>query len=337
MDPEPPAAAGETLVAAIGAAQAAIDTMNSALATLRSYSGDRRNAISTRSAELAAELRARADRDLAHLSEGAEAEIARIRQQTASAVSARQAALEAQLAQEQARRDGEFQNTETDLVAFDAEVSVFEAQTLAFLARVSAGRGLLEGSPPIGPEAPTASSGEGSQAPATAGEGSDEPVGTTDPERADKAVTFGIADDLPTEPESPAAESTEPEPMTRPQSSQPLFQGPVSLARPSRGSEPESDAPEAGATMVSVRGLLDIASIATFMRPLSRTSGIESVQIRSVQNGEVSFAIVTEPGVDLPGAIRATPHFDIEVLEEGPGRLTILATDTVSAKEATRP
>jgi hypothetical protein len=317
MDPQPVAAAGDEPVAARGAGQAAAETMKSALAMLRSYPGDYRDAIRAHSEGLATELKAHADRDVAQISEHADADIARIGQQTALAVAARRAALEAELAQEQARRDAEMQGTEADIVAFDGQLKAFESQAVAFLARVTSGDRPADESASMETAAPGVGTGEGTDAMVAAGP--DEPAATTDVGRVEYAAAATVVD----------------EPWTQPESPEPVSQGPASPGPASEKSQPESEAgPETGATMVSVRGLIDIASIATFMRPLSRTSGIESVQIRSVQNGEVSFAIVTAPDVDLQGAIRATPHFDIEVLDVRPGLLIIRATDIVSPAEA---
>jgi hypothetical protein len=272
---------------------------------------------------------------MALIGERTEAEIDRIHQEAAFAVSARRTALEDEVVQEQSRRDAELLSTEADISAFDAQLAEFQAQALEFLGRVT-----TVGRPPAVPTTPepplatpTATSvpvampvalEPGAPAAPTPGPIADDPPAVTTPPEPEYQAG------PPAEPApgpSPAFEAFEAFAAVEPEAIEP------EAIEPEAEAEPAPD-PDFEGTTVSVRGLADIASIAAFMRPLSRTHGIESVQIRSAQNGEVAFAVVHGPDVDVSAAIRATPHFDIEILEARPRNLTLRASERLSPPES---
>jgi hypothetical protein len=337
--PPPPSAADESPA---GFRLAATESMKSALDMLRAYPGDYRDAIRARSEERAAELRARADQEMALIGERAEAEIARIHHEAAFAVTARRTALDDEIATEQSRREGELQSTDADIAAFDAQLAAFQAQALDFLGRVTtvgqtppapvAAAAPMPVAPVLPPALvlPPAAQPAPAQQPLPAPQPAVVEPAAPEPERAAQ--------------ESPMAQEAAPialpESMTQPSPTEVEPERVEVEAAAEPEPEPETVEPEPvpdpdfDGTTVSVRGLSDIASIAAFMRPLSRTHGIDSVQIRSAQNGEVTFAVVHGPDVDVDAAIRATPHFDIEILEAHPRMLTLRASERLSPPES---
>jgi hypothetical protein len=302
----PPAPSQDAVDSPAGFRLAAAESMKSALEMLRSYPGDYRDAIRTRSEERAADLRARAEQEMDMLAERAEAEIARVHQEAAFAAAARRTALDEEMSQEQSRRDAELLSTDADIAAFDSQLAAFQAQALEFLGRVTSA-----GSPSPAPTAAVVASPQ----PVPAAAPLPESAAAPEPPMADAAAPIAMPESM-----SQAAPSPEPEPEA--------------LA-PDPEPEPEALAPDPDfdGTTVSVRGLTDIASIAAFMRPLSRTHGIESVQIRSAQNGEVTFAVVHGPDVEVDAAIRATPHFEIEILDARPRLLILRASERLAPPE----
>lgn len=84
-------------------------------------------------------------------------------------------------------------------------------------------------------------------------------------------------------------------------------------------------------TTIAVRGLADVASIAAFMRLLTRASGIGSVQVRTEGPGEVFFAVSHDPDSDLTRLVRSLWPFEVRVLEARPGSMTVATRDPYAA------
>ncbi len=80
-------------------------------------------------------------------------------------------------------------------------------------------------------------------------------------------------------------------------------------------------------TRVSVVGLVSVASIASFKRSLGRATGVTGIRVASGPDGEFVFTVEHDPGLALGGTIVAMPGFDARVIGETDGALDITAHD----------
>lgn len=94
-------------------------------------------------------------------------------------------------------------------------------------------------------------------------------------------------------------------------------------------SEPDGDR-QAGdriTTRVIVRGLVSVASIATFKRSLGRVAGVSAIGVASGPDGEFVFTVSHESGLNLGECITGLPGFDARVGAETPDGLEVSAHD----------
>jgi hypothetical protein len=80
-------------------------------------------------------------------------------------------------------------------------------------------------------------------------------------------------------------------------------------------------------TRVIVRGLVSVASIATFKRSLGRVAGVSAIGVASGPDGEFVFTVSHESGLNLGEAITGLPGFDARVGAETPDGLEVSAHD----------
>ena len=80
-------------------------------------------------------------------------------------------------------------------------------------------------------------------------------------------------------------------------------------------------------TRVVVRGLVSVASIATFKRTLGRVQGVAAIGVASGPDGEFVFTVSHDNGLNLPEAITGLPGFDARIASETPGNIEVSAHD----------
>jgi hypothetical protein len=80
-------------------------------------------------------------------------------------------------------------------------------------------------------------------------------------------------------------------------------------------------------TRVVVRGLVSVASIATFKRTLGRVQGVAAIGVASGPDGEFVFTVSHDSGMNLIEAITGLPGFDARVASETPGNIEVSAHD----------
>jgi hypothetical protein len=80
-------------------------------------------------------------------------------------------------------------------------------------------------------------------------------------------------------------------------------------------------------TRVVVRGLVSVASIATFKRTLGRVQGVAAIGVASGPDGEFVFTVSHDNDLNLPEAIKGLPGFDANIASETPGNIEVAAHD----------
>ena len=80
-------------------------------------------------------------------------------------------------------------------------------------------------------------------------------------------------------------------------------------------------------TRVTVVGLVSVASIASFKRSLSRATGVASIAVASGPDGEFIFTVNHEPGAALADAIAALPGFEAQITAQSAGEIGVTAHD----------
>jgi hypothetical protein len=80
-------------------------------------------------------------------------------------------------------------------------------------------------------------------------------------------------------------------------------------------------------TRVVVRGLVSVASIATFKRSLGRVGGVAAIGVASGPDGEFVFTVSHDSGLNLTESIVGLPGFDAKISSETPGNLEVAAHD----------
>jgi hypothetical protein len=80
-------------------------------------------------------------------------------------------------------------------------------------------------------------------------------------------------------------------------------------------------------TRVVVRGLVSVASIATFKRTLGRVQGVAAIGVASGPDGEFVFTVSHDSSLNLVEAITGLPGFDARISSETPGNIEVAAHD----------
>jgi hypothetical protein len=90
-------------------------------------------------------------------------------------------------------------------------------------------------------------------------------------------------------------------------------------------------AAEAGTTKVTTRvvvvGLVSVASIAAFKRELGRTLGVAGIAVTSGPDGEFVFSVTHDDGFDLAGAVTRLPGFEPRITKQTADGLEVAAHD----------
>jgi hypothetical protein len=244
----------------------------------------------------AAELRKRADEDIAGIREWSKAEIARIRQETDDRIEGRRTELTEQTKRHEGGLEQHVEQVQTTVAAFEADMERFFEQLLSETdpARLAS---LAEKAP----EPPDLEA----DALVPAGEWQD--VAWTNP---------GLEADAAAEAEAAATEGLD-------LSSNAHW--PASVARP--GDTPSGeDAPEgAGHSRLIVNGLTSVAGISAFKGAIGQLPGVRSVSVSSGEPGVFIFTVIHEPDADLQTAVAGLTQFSTLVTEASGDSLSVTA------------
>ncbi len=294
-----------------------------------------------------ADLRRRADDDVAAVREWSKGEIARIREEAEARIAVRKTALDGEMDAHAGVVEARVQRVASTVEEFESEMSSFFERLLAEedptriasmaetmpeppdLAGVAASIAVPAFEPfdPVTPatrvpdawpghpmaDADTAAPDAGSEQ-ATVSESGDQPVADFAAAEAEAATFAGSLS------EDDAALNIAGD------------REPDAPVEESSGTEEAIaiDAPtssERTTTRVSVVGLVSVASIATFKRSLGRAPGVSGIRVASGPDGEFVFTVEHDAGLSLGGAIVALPGFEARVTGETDGALDITAHD----------
>ena len=311
--------------------------------------------IHSASAVEAAELRRRADDDVAAVREWSKAEIARIREETEARIALRKTALDGEMDQHGLVVESRVQQVGATVMRYEQEMAVFferllreeDPTRIAAMAErlpeppdlASVAAAIVEPiSAPI--DAPQAVAADES---AIESDGSDETTDTDDEglQMADAGTTesgesfeSGVSDGSDeTTPDFAAAEAeaavftsdVEDDAVTEtPEPAVDHEAAAAALAATADDSPPQG---ERATTRVMVTGLVSVASIATFKRSLGRVPGVSTIGVASGPDGEFVFTVSHDAGIGLIEAIVALPGFEARVTAETPGGLEVTAHD----------
>jgi hypothetical protein len=330
-------------------------TRDDTLGQLRATVAERGAAIRADTEKRAAELHELADSDVAGVATWEQGEIARIREEAAAKVSARNATLDAQLAANTAAGEGAMTAVEARVEAFEAEMTSFfaqlndiqdPAQLASALKRIPTAPSLdavaapaLDTAPApaaTGPEAATAP--EATTAAASEVPAEPEPAAAPASEVASAAMPAQEAsaqvdpDGEATSPSSVAvatapaqAEEATAEPMAAEAATEPVTA--EAATAPATATETPAAVPaestEEATTQVLVTGLTSFGAITSFKQSLERVDGVKRVSLGLGTSGEFIFTAVHRAGFDLSAAIRSFEESAQFVASNGQLRVTV--------------
>ena len=299
----------------------------------------------------AADLRRRADDDVAVVREWSKAEIARIREETEARIAARKQALDGEIDAHAAVVETRVQRVGATVEAFQAEMDEFFERLLAEQdpTRIATMAETMPEPPDLAGLA--ASITEADVAPS-------DPVGSVVPE-ADSAATETVepAGDPVTADNTDASEASEAEAamaarldFAAAEAEAATFTGELDIEYPS-GAAPEAEAPASDPSVINglanadagslsipasaaratsrvvVVGLVSVASIATFKRGLTRSAGVSAVAVASGPDGEFIFTVEHGEDVKMADAVTSLDGFGAQVTGETDGVLQVTAHD----------
>jgi hypothetical protein len=299
----------------------------------------------------AADLRRRADDDVAVVREWSKAEIARIREETEARIAARKQALDGEIDAHAAVVETRVQRVGATVEAFQAEMDEFFERLLAEQdpTRIATMAETMPEPPDLAGLA--ASITEADVAPS-------DPVGSVIPQTDNAAPeTAEPASDPVTADNTDTTEASEAEAamaarldFAAAEAEAATFTGELDIEYPA-GAAPEAEtpandpsvttglanadagslsipAPAARATSrVVVVGLVSVASIATFKRGLTRSAGVSAVAVASGPDGEFIFTVEHGEDVKMADAVTSLEGFGAQVTSETDGVLQVTAHD----------
>ncbi len=280
----------------------------------------------------AAELRRRADDDVAAVREWSKAEIARIREETEARIALRKTALDGEMEAHTGTIGARVEQVGATVAEYESVMATFferlraeedpsrianmaetmpDPPDLAYVAASIAGPVVI----PFHPAQPVIVDAPESAAEA---EGQDVPESTdasTSPEAdfaAAEAEAATFTGDLEDEHETRATTAEHDE---------------ADNARLAATADDISAPSERTTTRVVVVGLVSVASIATFKRSLGRVHGVSAIGVASGPDGEFVFTVSHGSALDLSTAIQGLSGFAAQVSADTSGGLLVTAHD----------
>jgi hypothetical protein len=247
----------------------------------------------------AADLRKRADEDIAGIREWSKAEIARLRQETEDRIEGRRAELTAQTKRHESGIESHVEQVQTTVVAFEADMERFFEQLLS-----ETDPSRLASLAEKAPEPPDLEA----DAPMPAGEWQD--VAWTNP---------GLEADAAAEAEAAATEGLD-------LSSNAEWPASVVAGPRRKDNSSGEDAPEgAGQSRLLVNGLTSVAGISAFKGAIGQLPGVRSVSVSSGEPGVFIFTVIHGPDVDLQTAVAGLTQFSTLVTDASGDSLSVTA------------
>jgi hypothetical protein len=299
-------------------------TRDDAMAQLRAGVAERSAGIRADTEQRASELHELANADVKSVEDWERGEMARIREDAAARVKARNATLEAQLAANTAAGEGAMTAVQARVDAFEAEMNAFFAQ-LNDIHDPAALASTLKRIPhaPSLADVAVPAAGETAPSPAAATATASEPTAAHD----EMEQTAASAAPAPAS-EAPAAEEVAPEPEQA--AADAPAAAPQAAADESPTDEPEvaaeaADEPAAAesTTQVVVTGLTSFGAITSFKQSLERVNGITRVSLGLGTSGEFIFTAVHREGFDLSSAIQSFEESAQFATSNGQLRVTV--------------
>ena len=296
--------------------------------------------IHAASAVEAAELRRRADDDVAAVREWSKAEIARIREETEARIALRKTALDGEMDQHGLVVESRVAQVGTTVAEYEAEMASFfeRLRSEEDPTRIAAMAERMPEPPDLAGVAasivePVTTASEAPEAELVADEGTLEGDGSEMTEAEATAANGDAETAEQSTPDFAAAEAeaatftgdgedeavSEPAPTTNDHESAAAALAATADDRPPQG--------ERATTRVMVTGLVSVASIATFKRSLGRVPGVSTIGVASGPDGEFVFTVSHDSGIGLGEAIAALPGFEARVTAETSGNLEVTAHD----------
>jgi len=321
--------------------------------------------IQADSATEAADLRRRADEDIAGIRDWSKAEIARIREETESRISGRKSDLDGELEDHSASTERRIARVQARVDAFEAEMAYFfevllaeeDPTKLAAMAQslpeppdfdhdvpdLPVAHVTIPDEPEMAHVAPAdedpdaafaaiaakahaADLAEAAQAAAKPEPNAADAASASTPDPRLEAL--GLSADAAAEAEAASFEAAE----AGSDDDIPTIDDDALAARiaglvPDMESQPTVAKAETVSTRVIVVGLVSVASIASFKRHLGRVTGVQSVGVSSGPDGEFVFVVAHAPEIVLRDAIATLPGFGARVSGESPDGLQVTAKD----------
>ncbi len=269
-----------------------------ALADLRTAVEAGADGADASTVERQAQLRTRADADVASIGDWERGEIDRVRTEATRKVAARRQLLDQELAEQEARRDAERAALQGQVADYERRLGAFMDELAAIkdpAAFAAAARRMP--SPPTGSSgAPPAATMPDAHAPAAAA-----PV--TRVPSADEAPTPGHDS-------APAAASRLAE------LDEQLGEEPAEQSTPSDATGAATEPAATATSTVLVRGLGSFGAITSFKQALQRLDDISSVALGIGSTGEFIFTLEHASGFDMPAAVRSIEP-DAEIQADG--------------------
>jgi hypothetical protein len=323
--------------------------------------------INAHSAVEAAELRRRADDDVAAVREWSKAEIARIREETEARIALRKTALDGEMDQHGLVVESRVQQVGATVAEYEAQMDAFfeRLRSEEDPTRIAAMAERMPDPPDLAAIAaaivePTTTAFDPStmligDTPSIDGDGSDmtdeeETADTGETETGELETPEASAETGETEANGETYETAESSNESMPdfaaaEAEAATFTGDVeddtSEPAPSPAAHDHEsaaaalaatadDSPPQGeraTTRVMVTGLVSVASIATFKRSLGRVPGVSTIGVASGPDGEFVFTVSHDSGIGLGDAIVALPGFEAQVTAEDSGGIAVTAHD----------
>ena len=331
-----PAPDGDFLASLVTAMKGVVaEERVSSVADLRTAVDDRITQLEARAKERGAELRRRADEDLAGVDEWQKAEIARVAAEAARKVEARRQQLDQQIADHESRSTAEVEGVRGRVTSYEAELEAFFAQLEAIAdpaAFVAAARRMpkppaLETDASVPPAAPDAATTSGS----------------LNARLAELGIDRGAAGAAAAHTESDAAADDKPEasadaatreravgarPGCRAGGTSRRARCPpracCSRPHPASRGPASSDAGEEVATAVMVKGLGSFGAITSFKQRLERLGPVRAVTLSLGPTGEFVYRATHPRDLDLGAAITTLePGATVEKQADGILRVTV--------------
>ena len=256
----------------VGAMRSVVEaSRDRALAELRTAVESGADGADASSVERQAQLRTRADADIAGIGDWERGEIDRVRTEATRKVAARRQLLDQELAEQESRRDAE-------RAALQAQVADYERRLSAYMEELTA----------IKDPAAFAAAARRMPAPPSVGDG------------AGSVAPAPVAPSVP--PAAPAASVGD-----APAAVRRLAELDVQLAAEPEADETPADTTSAAtaSSTVLVRGLGSFGAITSFKQALQRLDGISNVALGIGSTGEFIFSIDHDVGFDMLAAVRS--------------------------------